>query len=107
MDTSAILDRVNIFKGLSQEDINSIAQLSEHREHNANDVIFAEKSKGKEMYIVVRGQVRIELGIGGKTDCATVHNVGKGEVFGELNIVGDGRRSATARCETNCGSSRK
>jgi CRP-like cAMP-binding protein len=79
-----------------------VAELCQPCQHQADEVIFAENSKGKEMYIVTKGKVRIELGIKGKTDCATVHRLGEGEIFGELVLVGEGRRSATARCEADC-----
>lgn len=102
MDKLRILERIDIFGGLSPEELNPIAELCEARQYKANEVIFAEKSKGKEMYIVTKGQVRIELGIKGKTDHATIHRVGEGDIFGELVIVGDGRRSGTAKCETDC-----
>lgn len=102
MDTKQILKQVNIFDGLSPEELNSIAILCKNRTYKANELIFAEKSKGKEIYIVTKGQVRIELGIKGKTDCATVHRVGKGELFGELVLLNQGTRSGAARTETDC-----
>jgi CRP/FNR family cyclic AMP-dependent transcriptional regulator len=102
MDKKQILERVDIFKGLSGEELNSIAHLCENRDYAANDVIFAEKSKGKDIFIVTKGRVVIELGIKGKTDCATIHRVGEGDLLGELAIVSKGGRSATARCETDC-----
>jgi CRP-like cAMP-binding protein len=102
MDTLKILERIDLFKGLSQEELSAVTELCEPRTYQTDEVIFAEKSKGKELYIVTKGKVRIELGIKGKTDCATVHRLGEGEVFGELVLVGEGRRSATARCETDC-----
>ena len=102
MDRRRILERIDIFKGLSPEELDPIAELCEPRKYKANEVIFAEKSKGKEMYIVTKGRVCIELGIKGKTDVATVHRVTEGEIFGELAIVSEGRRSGTARCDSDC-----
>ena len=102
MDIVGHLERVDIFSGLTQEELNSIAELCQPRKYGVNEVIFAEKSKGKEMYVVTKGRVRIELGIKGKTDCATVHRVGEGEVFGELVVVNEQRRSATAISESHC-----
>jgi CRP-like cAMP-binding protein len=102
MDTLKILERIDLFKGLSQDELSAVTELCEPRQCRADEVIFAEKSKGQEMYIVTKGKIRIELGIKGKTDCATIHRVGEGEIFGELVLVGEGRRSATARCETDC-----
>ncbi len=102
MDKFKILKQIDIFGGLSPEELDPIAELCESRQYKANEVIFAEKSKGREIYIVTKGQIRIELGIKGKTDHATVHRVSEGDIFGELVIVGDGRRSGTAKCETDC-----
>ena len=101
MDKQRILGRVPIFNGLSQEELDSVAQLCEVRKYKKNDVIFTEKSHGKELYIVAKGRVRIELEIKGETERATVHRVQKGGVLGELALVDEGRRSATARCETD------
>jgi CRP/FNR family cyclic AMP-dependent transcriptional regulator len=102
MDRRKILEHIEIFKGLSSEELDPIAEICEQREYKASDVIFTENSKGKEMYIVIKGRVCIELGIKGKTDSVKVHNVPEGEIFGELSIISEGRRSGTARCETNC-----
>ena len=102
MDIIKILERIDLFKGLSQDELSLVADLCEPRQYRADEIIFTEKSKGKEMYIVTKGRVRIELGIKGKTDCATVHRLGEGEIFGELVLVGEGRRSATVHCETDC-----
>lgn len=102
MDTQQVLKQVNIFEGLSPEELDSIASICDRKNFKANELIFAEKSKGKEIYIVTKGQVRIELGIKGKTDYATVHRVGKGEIFGELVLLNQGTRSGAARSETEC-----
>lgn len=102
MDMQRILERISVFEGLSQEELHSVAQLGDIRKYKRGDIIFAEKSQGKEMYILTKGRVRIELGIRGKADCATIHRVQEGEIFGELALVGEGRRSASAECETDC-----
>ncbi len=102
MDTIQVLKQVSVFDGLSAEELNSIANICENRSYKANELIFAEKSEGKEIYIVTKGQVRIELSIQGKSDHATIHRVGKGELFGELVLVNQGTRSGTARTETDC-----
>ncbi len=102
MDIIKVLKQVNIFEGLSAEELSSIATLCENRSYKAHELIFAEKSEGEEIYIVTKGQVRIELSIQGKTDHATIHRVGKGELFGELVLVNQGTRSGTARTETEC-----
>ncbi|MFC2045794.1 Crp/Fnr family transcriptional regulator, partial [Chloroflexota bacterium] len=97
-----ILGQISIFMGLSSEELDAINELCEHREYKADEIVFTEKSKGKDIFIVTKGRVRIELGIKGKNDFATVQRINDGEIFGELAIVGDGNRSGTARCDTDC-----
>lgn len=102
MDKQQILGKLSVFKGLSPEELGLIAQLCEERSYEKGEVIFAEKSRGEEIYILTKGRVRIELGIKSKADFATIHRVQEGEVFGELALVGEGSRSAGAECETGC-----
>lgn len=101
METTELLRKVPVFHGLSSGELQSVAELSDYRRYPANEVIFAESTGDRDMYVLVKGHVRIELGIRGKTDCATIHRVGEGELFGELALLSRGRRSATARCETD------
>ncbi|MFC2024640.1 Crp/Fnr family transcriptional regulator [Chloroflexota bacterium] len=102
MDIQSILHRIDMFSGLSTNEKDSIAELCQPREYKANEVIFAEKSKGAEMFIVAKGKIRIELRVKGKTDCVTVHRLRDGDVFGEIAIVSEAGRSGTAICETDC-----
>ena len=69
---------------LSPEELDSIAKLCESQTYKRNDVIFTEKSHGKELFVVAKGRVRIELEIKGEAEKATVHRVQPGGVFGEL-----------------------
>ena len=102
MDTAQALERLHIFSGLSQEELNSIAQLCEYQQYKANNLVFAEKSKRKEIYIISKGQIVIELGVKDKAGQAMIHRLGEGDILGEAAIVSDGRRSVSARCETDC-----
>lgn len=96
-----ILEKISIFKGLSEDELNSLTKLCDVRTYKRGDMIFTERKRGDEIYILTKGRVRIELGIANKTDYATIHRVQKGEIFGELAIVDEGGRSASAECETD------
>jgi len=102
IDFRKILAHVEIFKGLSPSELDLISGLCEHHKYRNGDVIFTEHSKGKDIYVIIKGRVCIELGIKGKTDFATIQRLGDSELFGELALVSSGPRSATARCETDC-----
>lgn len=101
MEIRDVLGKVDIFCGLTHSELDLVAPLCEDRRYKANQVIFAEKSSGTDVYIVRKGKVRIEISLRGK-DCATVWRASDGQIFGELALVDRGRRSATAICETDC-----
>jgi CRP/FNR family cyclic AMP-dependent transcriptional regulator len=62
------------------------------------DIIFSENSPGKEMYIVYSGKVGLYREDGsGKSKLLAV--VGAGDFFGEMALVDDSPRSATAIAE--------
>ena len=100
MNRLNLLQGVDIFKGLTPDELNAISQLCEDREYQVNQEIFTEGSRGTEIYVLKKGKVRIELCLKGKTDTATVHRITDGQIFGELALVDKGPRSATAKCES-------
>jgi len=63
-------------------------------EFDVGDVIFEEGSTGRELYVVLDGEVEIA-----KVDGATktvIISLGKGEFFGEMAVIDGSSRSATA-----------
>jgi CRP/FNR family transcriptional regulator, cyclic AMP receptor protein len=68
-------------------------------EYDVGDVIFEEGSTGRELYVVLGGQVEIaKLSGGSKTVIITL---GKGEFFGEMAVIDGSSRSATAIAATS------
>ena len=67
-------------------------------EFNVGDVIFEEGSTGRDLYVVLDGQVEIAKVSGAhKTVIVTL---GKGEFFGEMAVIDGSSRSATAIAAT-------
>lgn len=102
MDSIRILEKVDIFRGLSPRQLESLAQVSEERKYRGGEAVFTEHSSGAEVYIIKKGKVCIELGLKGKSNTATIQRLGVGQVFGELALVDRRNRSATAICEKDC-----
>src|SRR5690348_18296448 len=63
-------------------------------EYDAGHVIFEEGSTGRELYVVLDGQVEIAR-IDGASKSVIV-TLGKGEFFGEMAVIDGSARSATA-----------
>jgi CRP/FNR family transcriptional regulator, cyclic AMP receptor protein len=63
-------------------------------EYGVGDVIFEEGSTGRELYVVLDGEVEIAKVNGGSK--AVIITLGKGEFFGEMAVIDGSSRSATA-----------
>ena len=63
-------------------------------EYGVGDVIFEEGSTGRELFVVLEGEVEIAK-ISGASKTVIV-TLGKGEFFGEMAVIDGSARSATA-----------
>jgi CRP/FNR family cyclic AMP-dependent transcriptional regulator len=65
-------------------------------EFDVGDVIFEEGSTGRELFVVLEGEVEIAKISG--ADKIVIVTLGKGEFFGEMAVIDGSARSATAIC---------
>src|SRR5690242_21852399 len=63
-------------------------------EYGVGDVIFEEGTTGRELYVVLDGEVEIAKLVGGRK--TVIITLGKGEFFGEMAVIDGSSRSATA-----------
>jgi CRP-like cAMP-binding protein len=66
------------------------------REFPKGTVLFREGEPGREMYVVQQGKVNISKRVGDLEKILTA--LGQGEFFGEMSILNNAPRSATATC---------
>ena len=70
------------------------------RAYQPGEVIFREGDVGKEMFVVVSGNVEIyRARADGSID--VLASLGAGEMFGEMALVAEGRRFASARANAD------
>lgn len=95
---SDILRRIPIFEELSKREIAALERILHKREYKRDEVIFRQDEPGMGMYIIESGQVAII------SEPAEVHlsELGSGEFFGELALLDEAPRSATAIAQTEC-----
>jgi CRP/FNR family cyclic AMP-dependent transcriptional regulator len=96
------LKYADIFYGLSTEHLERIDAICSELAPEQDTVLFEENSPGGEMYIVARGSVEIQvdpamLGLDTDTGPTTIATLRKGQVFGEVTLVDQGLRSASAK----------
>jgi CRP-like cAMP-binding protein len=89
-----LLGRVPVFADLSADDLEHVAALSHPRSFLAGETVFREGDASSTCYIVRSGHARAvrEHGDGRQLALATF---GPGDIFGELAMFDDERRSAT------------
>jgi CRP/FNR family cyclic AMP-dependent transcriptional regulator len=89
-----LLGRVPVFATLVPEDLERIAQLAVPRRFEPGQAVFREGDSSDTCYVVHRGHARAVREHGdGRT--ITLATFGPGDIFGELALFEDERRSAT------------
>jgi CRP-like cAMP-binding protein len=90
----ALLHGVPAFSALAEEDLGQVVDVTVPRSFGAGEVVFREGDEGDTCYIVRLGQTRaVREHSDGRS--ITLATFGRGEIFGELAMFDDERRSAT------------
>ena len=93
-DTAELHSRVPVFAELGADDLGRVAQVAVPRSYDGQQVIFREGDDSDTCYIVRSGHARaIRQHSDGRT--ITLARFGPGDIFGELAMFDDERRSAT------------
>jgi CRP-like cAMP-binding protein len=99
-DLLNLLRAVDLFIGLTDEQLQRLIDISREETFNAGDVIFAQDDEGDRLYLVRQGQVEILVRNGGSKPRSQVF-LGQGQLFGEMALIDYGKRSATVRAIHN------
>lgn len=117
MPDKNLLSKFKFFSGLSPEELDALASKCEEMEFNADDIVFHCKKPAEHFYGLIDGEVELSLVFTDKVlkteieyeeavrarmvdehKQIVVDMVFPGQVFGWASIIGDGRRTVTARC---------
>ncbi len=93
-----ILLNIPIFQDLNRSELKTIKRILHQREYVKNEVIFHEGDVGLGMYIIVEGVVEIVYG----PEKQMLAELKAGDFFGELALLDDSPRNATAVSRTLC-----
>jgi CRP/FNR family transcriptional regulator len=93
-DTIALLHRVPVFSALSEQELSQVAQVAVPRSFAGEEVVFREGDDSNTCYVVRSGHARaVREHSDGRS--ITLATFGPGDIFGELAMFDDERRSAT------------
>ena len=93
-----LLSSIPLFDDLSGREIDAIQRLLHRREYVAGESIFVEGEPGLGMYIIARGAVSIQSEPSGRE----LVELSDGDFFGEIALLNEVIRTATARAKTDC-----
>lgn len=91
------LSDVPLFKGMSKKLLRKLLIDLSQKKYTAGDVIFHEGDTGMAVYVVLEGSVKILRTL--NSENKTIADLGPGSHFGELALIGDCPRIATALAE--------
>ena len=93
-DTVSLLEAVPAFRELGREELEAVAAVAMPRRFAAGEIVFRERDDSDTCYIVRSGHARaLREHAGGRQ--LTLATFGPGDIFGELAMFDDERRSAT------------
>ena len=94
-DEADSLSRIPLFRRLTPEELEQLAQEVDQVKFDADETVFNEQDKGDALYVVEAGSVRIWV-LDEDVEPVTLKELGPGEFFGELAVLDRGPRSTNA-----------
>lgn len=95
-EKTELLARLPLFAALDQRSIEAVATLAREVEAPAGTVLMREGDAAETFYLIVSGTVHVErAGL-------PLRSLTGGSFLGEIALVEDGERTATATCVTDC-----
>lgn len=95
---SSVLRRIPVFDGLDARELHQIEKILHEREYRPEERIFLQGDPGLGMYIIIEGNVEI-VSEPGHHLLTVLH---EGEFFGELALLDESPRTATALAQSPC-----
>src|SRR5215470_14915338 len=95
MDDLELLRTVPIFSELTEEELAALARLALRKRYPKDTVVFFENEEGDSFFMILEGRIKVTiLGDDGREIILSV--LGPGDFFGEMALLDNEPRSATA-----------
>jgi CRP/FNR family cyclic AMP-dependent transcriptional regulator len=99
--TLEILSQIDLFSGLPTGHLRRVVDIGLEEQYRSSATIFSEGEPGDKFYMVLEGAVRISRIVPGMGEEALAV-LRPGNYFGEMSLIDDAPRSATAMCHEKC-----
>ncbi|KJR41359.1 serine/threonine protein kinase [Candidatus Magnetoovum chiemensis] len=98
----SLSENYDFFSNLTEDELKQIINLSSFVSYPKGRVIFKQGAIGDKMYIIIEGEIRITKSRRSEEEVATLGILKAGACFGEMAIIDQTFRSASAIAETYC-----
>ena len=103
LDIPEAIEQSEVFTGISRDYLRMISNIAMTESCSIGDVIIEHGSTTKDLYIIAAGEIDIlvdqsQVGNYHTESLVRIATLRRGETFGEIAIIDDGNRSATAIC---------
>lgn len=98
VDEADVLGHVPLFEELSERERAALLRVLHRREYVAGESVFVQGEPGLGMYVIVRGSISIQSEPAGRE----LVELRDGDFFGEIALLNEVIRTATARAKTDC-----
>ena len=82
------LRRIRFFEELTDDDLARVAKLGQRRSFAVGETLVERDTDRGGLFVMLSGRARVEVG-------GAVHDLGPGDFFGEMALLGHTRRSAS------------
>ena len=82
------LRRIRFFEELTDDDLARVAKLGQRRTFAAGETLVERDTDRGGLFVILSGRAQVEVG-------GAVHDLGPGDFFGEMALLGHTRRSAS------------
>lgn len=97
MSKKALCDKLGIFNGLSDEEISQFTEKLMRKQYHEGEQIIAENEASDILYFICQGKVEINKNLKSQeTPLAQLSILESGDFFGEMGIIEEAPRSASA-----------
>ena len=93
-----LLSAVPLFEDLTPREIDAVQRLLHRRDYVAGESVFVQGEPGLGMYVISRGSISIQSEPSGRE----LVELRDGDFFGEIALLNEVIRTATARAKTDC-----
>ncbi len=97
-----LLGQVDFLSGLPDDALEALAESSETRLYDAGEAIIRQGDSDNELFIMVRGTVKVLVKQTKRRKPVEVARLGPGQFFGEMSLLTGEKRTATVRSVEEC-----